>query len=759
MTESLARHQAAFFDAWARVRPHVIGEVAVLQVVQQNMGDVWTRLNESLHDTLLAGIRLHRSGYPTEAAASYDAVLADHHRLPDHLLLRRAMHVELHGYAEVLVPATKDHAALRVSYAALCAAVGLDHLALSLAGEDEDGWPDDHDRRRALGMAAFGADRNELAMALLRPLLKSPHADAGLFQAWATLCGRRGDAGSALTLPDDAHPDVRRTADPWMAAAEFCVTVDRVDDALSILIRGCDVVAAGAPHRQLVAYRALLLVGLGRIGEARAAMATVADGTWEPAEALVRIAEANILLHEGRLLEAGRLFASVRDISRYLGYHLPATSLAVFDPTTGALASARALALQTPKPLSTILAWRRFHASGEVNEATLPTGFRDLPYPANGATEARAVSPFETVGVTAVAAPEETGLTPPSGMTGYDWKRLLHNNHSRGNRLRSYGVDGKEPRAYAERLETGGVTSVRVPGATLYRGMTYAADGTLVGSTNHFSDFVSFATPLDRYLQTGALTQTFPATRGRIEEACVFLPGFHPTYIGNILLDYVPRVLPLLDPAHPLHGLPVVYYTGFGWQTPLMEELGFPRDQLVPIAMEDCLTVREAHIFVEKTYMLAPSLLRAARPRFLDVMARHATGRPRHVYVTRRNSPRRSVVNDAYLIKRLESLGYECLDLEDLDYPAMMALLADSRVFLTTNGAALGNVSLLPDNVDIIDLCGPCYFDPTYWMAASVLDLRYHMLTTRTAFFQDHLYIDPDKVAERLKALDAIPAS
>jgi hypothetical protein len=98
----------------------------------------------------------------------------------------------------------------------------------------------------------------------------------------------------------------------------------------------------------------------------------------------------------------------------------------------------------------------------------------------------------------------------------------------------------------------------------------------------------------------------------------------------------------------------------------------------------------------------------------------------RKIYVSRKDAPRRRMVNEAELTERLKGLGFEFLQLEGMTIVEQQALFGTARVVVAEHGAALTNIVWCPANATVVDIHASVPAMPCFQILAELRGLRYH---------------------------------
>lgn len=97
----------------------------------------------------------------------------------------------------------------------------------------------------------------------------------------------------------------------------------------------------------------------------------------------------------------------------------------------------------------------------------------------------------------------------------------------------------------------------------------------------------------------------------------------------------------------------------------------------------------------------------------------------RKIYLSRRDAPRRRMVNEADMTRRLRKIGFEILQLEGMTIAEQQALLGSARVVVAEHGAALTNIVWCPTNATVVDIHPTVPAMPCFKILAELRGLRY----------------------------------
>lgn len=125
-----------------------------------------------------------------------------------------------------------------------------------------------------------------------------------------------------------------------------------------------------------------------------------------------------------------------------------------------------------------------------------------------------------------------------------------------------------------------------------------------------------------------------------------------------------------------------------------------------------------------------PWVCRFLRRRFLPPAA---TAPRRNIYISRRFSKGRKLVNESQILPLLAQHGYEVVHAEQLTFSAQVELFASAKKIIALHGAGLANLVFAPPGARVMELCSPWHFNACFSTLAASCDLHHDRLGLFTA--------------------------
>lgn len=148
-------------------------------------------------------------------------------------------------------------------------------------------------------------------------------------------------------------------------------------------------------------------------------------------------------------------------------------------------------------------------------------------------------------------------------------------------------------------------------------------------------------------------------------------------------------------------------------------------------------------------------------PEFLrDAFLREAPQSGLRLYVNRRDTKIRRVLNEGVLESALAARGFRSVSAADFDFQDKMDLYSSAEIIVAPHGSGLANIAFCSPGTHIVEIDGDDWSDPWYGDVARAMDLPYTAIrafsTVSPAWLPDivrHLEVDVEQV---LDAVDGV---
>jgi len=131
----------------------------------------------------------------------------------------------------------------------------------------------------------------------------------------------------------------------------------------------------------------------------------------------------------------------------------------------------------------------------------------------------------------------------------------------------------------------------------------------------------------------------------------------------------------------------------------------------------------------------------------------------RKIYLSRRDAPRRRMVNESELTARLKSMGFEVWRMEGMTIAEQQDLFGSAAVVIAEHGAALTNIVWCPKGATVVDIHPTVPAMPCFKIMADQRGLRYVpiFMAKGRNLARDDWTIGDAEIAEVLAAAAGVP--
>lgn len=129
------------------------------------------------------------------------------------------------------------------------------------------------------------------------------------------------------------------------------------------------------------------------------------------------------------------------------------------------------------------------------------------------------------------------------------------------------------------------------------------------------------------------------------------------------------------------------------------------------------------------------------------------------LYINRRDTKLRRVVNEGQLEAALAARGFKSVSMADFTFDEKMRLCAAAEVIVAPHGSGLANIAFCAPGTQIIEIKGADHFQPWFEDVSRAMGLRYHVIEASRTFSSP---IVPEQIRHQRidldRALDAVDA-
>ena len=196
----------------------------------------------------------------------------------------------------------------------------------------------------------------------------------------------------------------------------------------------------------------------------------------------------------------------------------------------------------------------------------------------------------------------------------------------------------------------------------------------------------------------------------RIRGSVAALTIEHRSNYFHFISDSISRLQLIQNLRHP----PDYIYiqSNQPYQSQLLSLLGYKPEQIIDSSRHPFIQADELIVpsFTSNFALLTPNSISFLRSKLGKKKPDTSSSPGKVVYISRRDSPRRKVLNEDILLERLSSFQVQAVALSELSVEQQIELFEDAEVVILLTGAGLANLSFAPPNLFLILLTPPNWF-------------------------------------------------
>ncbi len=196
------------------------------------------------------------------------------------------------------------------------------------------------------------------------------------------------------------------------------------------------------------------------------------------------------------------------------------------------------------------------------------------------------------------------------------------------------------------------------------------------------------------------------------------------------LLESLPRWKMMLAADHREYDYVLLHSRALKFQDEILDRMKIPAEKRLRCGKGF------VHQFERLVVPAMPYALRQIAPWTCDYVRSlfpDRTGGPEKIYLARRGSPRRRLVNETELETQLHALGFVSVQPENLSVAEQAKLFGSAKCVVASHGAGLVNLAFAAPGTLLVELFHPDILRPTYKNLAAACGLRYVGLIGRHA--------------------------
>lgn len=100
----------------------------------------------------------------------------------------------------------------------------------------------------------------------------------------------------------------------------------------------------------------------------------------------------------------------------------------------------------------------------------------------------------------------------------------------------------------------------------------------------------------------------------------------------------------------------------------------------------------------------------------------------RKIYISRKKTGRREIVNEEELLSCLSRYNFEVMHCEEMKVAEQATLFSEAAVIISSHGSALTNLAFCKPGTIILDIFNRSHINPCFWFLSRLNELDYHFL-------------------------------
>jgi capsular polysaccharide biosynthesis protein len=229
----------------------------------------------------------------------------------------------------------------------------------------------------------------------------------------------------------------------------------------------------------------------------------------------------------------------------------------------------------------------------------------------------------------------------------------------------------------------------------------------------------------------------------------------HNTNYCHFFYDCIPRIGILRE--NGFGDLPIYAPLSESFQQEILDLMGYPKERRIASFEHRILQAGELYVpsydgnqgeFPERVRnFIRTELLALARARRPEIRF------PRRLYISRKDSTSRRILNEDALFARLQPLGFEFLVMAEMSVLDQILAFADASCIVTPHGASLTNLVFCPPECSLVEIFpprieAPCYQDLSRLMGMRAFEYRAKGVQLGKGDLAQDLIIEDDLMAK-----------
>lgn len=201
------------------------------------------------------------------------------------------------------------------------------------------------------------------------------------------------------------------------------------------------------------------------------------------------------------------------------------------------------------------------------------------------------------------------------------------------------------------------------------------------------------------------------------------------------MLDILPR-LEILSRQISLNEIDyfITEYTGLPFQIETLENLGIPVEKIIPANENWNFHVKASTLYVPSLVgpIGQPTLFQInfLKGLYADCVSNQKPFRK--IYISRRKTGRREIVNEKELIAFLSSYDFEIFYFEELPVMQQVLIFSEALIVISSHGSVFTNLVFSKPGTIVIDIFNETHTNPCFWIIAQYVGLNYYYFSGKS---------------------------
>ena len=257
-------------------------------------------------------------------------------------------------------------------------------------------------------------------------------------------------------------------------------------------------------------------------------------------------------------------------------------------------------------------------------------------------------------------------------------------------------------------------------------------DGYLLGDLSRFAPWYLPGCQKHDLDNHSLLQATLVPPLEKIEGTTAMLTTLSGHIYYHWLIDLLPRIEILRRSGQDLAEIDwfVVNSLRLPFQRETLQLLGIPMSKIIESDRHPHLQAKRLIVpsFPGHLDWVSQATVTFLRDTFLAKINQSNSDSPRRIYITRRGSKHRQIINEAQVSQILTQFGFIIVSLEKLAFLEQIKLFANANAIVAAHGSGLTNIVFCQEGTQIVEIFSPNYLRTDYWMISQQLKLQHYYI-------------------------------